>query len=37
LRGLHSIISNGDEAVQRMKIIDLIYKSAKRGKAVAVK
>jgi predicted dehydrogenase len=37
LRGLHSIISNGDEAVQRMKIIDLIYKSAKRGKAVAIK
>jgi predicted dehydrogenase len=37
LRGLHSIISSGDEAVQRMKIIDLIYKSAKRGKAVAIK
>ena len=36
LRGLHSIISSGDEAVQRMKIIDLIYKSAKRGKAVAI-
>ena len=37
LRGLHSIISNGDEAVQRMKILKLIYKSAKRGKAVAIK
>lgn len=37
LRGLHSIISSGDEAVQRMKIIDLIYKSAKRGKAIAIK
>ncbi|MGD1045846.1 MAG: Gfo/Idh/MocA family oxidoreductase [Bacteroidota bacterium] len=37
LRGLHSIISNGDEAVQRMKILDLIYKSAKRGKAIAIK
>jgi predicted dehydrogenase len=37
LRGLHSIISTGDEAVQRMKIVDLIYKSAKRGKAVAIK
>jgi len=36
LRGLHSIISTGDEAVQRMKIIDLIYKSAKRGKAIAI-
>jgi len=37
LRGLHSIISSGDEAVQRMKIIELIYKSAKRGKAVTIK
>jgi predicted dehydrogenase len=37
LRGLNPIISNGEEAVQRMKIIDLIYKSAKRGKAVAIK
>jgi predicted dehydrogenase len=37
LRGLHSVISSGDEAVQRMKIIDLIYKSARRGKAVAIK
>jgi len=36
LRGLHSIISDGDEAVQRMKVLDLIYKSAKRGKAVAI-
>ena len=35
LRGLHPIISTGDEAVHRMKIVDLIYKSAKRGKAVA--
>jgi predicted dehydrogenase len=37
LRGLHPIISSGDEAVQRMKIVDLIYKSAKRGKAIAIK
>ena len=36
LRGLHSVISDGEEAVQRMKIVDLIYKSAKRGKAVAI-
>lgn len=34
LRGLHKIISTGEEAVQRMKVIDLIYKSAKRGKAI---
>jgi len=37
LRGLHQVISSGDEAVHRMKIVDLIYKSAKRGKAVEVK
>jgi predicted dehydrogenase len=36
LRGLHTVISSGDEAVHRMKIIDSIYKSAKRGKAVAL-
>jgi len=36
LRGLHTIISTGDEAAQRMKIIDSIYKSAKRGKAVVI-
>ncbi len=37
LRGLHPVISTVDEAVHRMKIVDLIYKSAKRGKTVAVK
>ncbi|RPI06690.1 MAG: gfo/Idh/MocA family oxidoreductase [Ignavibacteriae bacterium] len=37
LRGLHQIISTGDEAVHRMKVLDLIYKSAKRGKAIAIK
>jgi predicted dehydrogenase len=37
LRGLHSVISTGDEAVQRMRVVDLIYKSAKRGKAIAFK
>jgi predicted dehydrogenase len=34
LRGLHPVISSGEEAAHRMKIVDLIYKSAKRGKAV---
>jgi predicted dehydrogenase len=34
MRGLHPIISTGEEAVHRMKIVDAIYKSAKRGKAV---
>jgi predicted dehydrogenase len=37
LRGLHTVISTGDEAVHRMKIIDSIYQSAKRGKAVILK
>jgi predicted dehydrogenase len=37
LRGLHSVISTGEEAVQRMRVVDLIYKSAKRGKAIAFK
>ncbi len=37
LRGLHTVISTGDEAVHRMKIIDCIYKSAKRGKVVVLK
>ena len=37
LRGLHAVISTGDEAVHRMKIIDSIYKSAKRGKVVVLK
>jgi predicted dehydrogenase len=37
LRGLHPVISSGEEAVHRMKIVDLVYKSAKRGKAVSNK
>jgi predicted dehydrogenase len=37
LRGLHPIISSGEEAVHRMKIVDTIYQSAKRGKAVTVR
>ncbi len=37
LRGLHPIISTGEEAVHRMKIVNFIYKSAKRGKAISVK
>jgi predicted dehydrogenase len=35
LRGLHPVISTGEEAVHRMKIVDMIYRSAKRGKAMA--
>ncbi len=36
LRGLHPIVSTGEEAVHRMKIVDAIYKAAKKGKAVAI-
>jgi predicted dehydrogenase len=34
VKGLHPIISNGDEAVQRMRIVDAVYKSARLGKEV---
>ena len=37
LRGLHPVVSTGEEAVHRMKVVDAIYKSAKRGKAVVIK
>lgn len=37
LRGLHAVISTGEESVHRMKIVDAIYRSAKLGKAVAIK
>lgn len=33
LRGLHPVISTGEEAVHRMKIVDAIYKSAKTDKS----
>jgi len=36
LRGLHPVVSTGEEAVHRMKIVDAVYKSAKRGKAVTI-
>lgn len=37
LRGLHAVISSGEESVHRMKIVDAIYRSARLGKAVAIK
>ncbi|HEY6951379.1 MAG TPA: Gfo/Idh/MocA family oxidoreductase [Bacteroidota bacterium] len=37
LRGLHAVISTGEESVHRMKIVDAIYRSAKLGKAVKIK
>ena len=36
VKDLHPVISTGDEAVQRMKIVDAVYRSAKKGKEVAV-
>jgi uncharacterized membrane protein len=36
VRDLHPVISTADEAVQRMKIVDAVYRSAKRGKEVIV-
>ncbi len=35
-RELHQIISTGDEAVQRMKIVEAVYHSAKKGKEVSI-
>ncbi|MBI4429094.1 MAG: Gfo/Idh/MocA family oxidoreductase [Ignavibacteriales bacterium] len=36
VRGLHPVVSTGEEAVHRMKVVDAVYKSAKRGKAVTI-
>ncbi|HXX63344.1 MAG TPA: Gfo/Idh/MocA family oxidoreductase, partial [Bacteroidota bacterium] len=34
VRGLHTVISTGDEAVQRMKIVDAVYRAAKAGREI---
>ncbi len=36
VKGLHHVISTGDEAVQRMKIVDGVYKSVRLGKEVSL-
>lgn len=36
-RGLHAVISTGDEAVQRMKVVEAIYLSAQKGKEIIIK
>ncbi len=36
-RGLHAVISTGDEAVQRMKVVEAIYLSAQKGKEVVIR
>ena len=35
-RELHQIISTGDEAVHRMKVVEAIYQSAKKGKEIVL-
>lgn len=37
LRGIHPVISTAHEAVQRMKIVDAIYRSASKGKEIRFK
>jgi predicted dehydrogenase len=37
VRGIHSVISTAQEAEQRMKIVDAIYKSAAKGKEIYFK
>jgi predicted dehydrogenase len=34
VRGLHPVISTGEEAVQRMRVVDAVYKSVRTGKEV---
>lgn len=36
VRGLHPVHSTGDEAVQRMKVVEAVYKSAKKGREVVL-
>ena len=36
-RGLHPVISTGDEAVHRMKIVEAVYESAMKGKEIVFK
>lgn len=36
-RGLHTVISTGDEAVQRMRVVEAIYQSATMGKEIIIK
>jgi predicted dehydrogenase len=36
VRGLHPLISPADEAVQRMRIVEAVYKSARLGKEVVI-
>jgi predicted dehydrogenase len=37
VRGEHPVLSTAEEAVQRMKIVEAVYKSARTGKEVAIR
>jgi predicted dehydrogenase len=37
IRGLHPVVSTGEEAIHRMKIVDAIYRSTARGKEITLK
>ena len=37
IRGLHPVVSTGEEAIHRMTIVDAIYKSTARGKEISMK
>ena len=34
LRGLHPVVSTGEEAMERMKVVEAIYRSSQKGKEV---
>jgi predicted dehydrogenase len=36
VKGMHPVISTADEAVQRMRIVDAVYKSARTGRDVQI-
>jgi len=36
VKDLHPVISTGDEAVQRMRVVDAVYRSAKKGKEITL-
>jgi predicted dehydrogenase len=36
VKGMHPVISTADEAMQRMRIVDAVYKSARTGRDVQI-
>jgi len=33
-KGLHPVVSTGEEAVHRMRIVDAVYRSASKGREI---